>query len=100
MRDVSLIARYAEQISEKLHRPLEEIVAEGLFCGDFSTQVEVKFSDGSHALFRYAFFVVDQKSKTCAIFSEHCGYIELPSVGVMLKETKEYYYTDDLYEED
>lgn len=94
-----LIQKWAVKLSEKLNRPVEEILSEGLSLGDFNSEVEIKFQDGSHAFFKYAFFVVDTKEKLCAIFSEHCGYLEISSVAVQIKETSETRFIDELYEE-
>lgn len=94
-----LIEKWIEQLSEKLNRPAEEILADGLELGDFRSEVEIKFQDGSHAVFNYAFFVVNKATKTCAIFTEHCGYFEFSSVAVKLTETRQEFYTDELYEE-
>lgn len=42
------------------------------FYGNRSVRVE--FSDGSHALYRYAFYLKDEALGEVAVFTEHCGY--------------------------
>ena len=40
---------------------------------NFSTRgVEIHFEDGSHATFKYAFFL--EMDDEVAVFTEHCGY--------------------------
>ncbi len=46
------------------------------FCGDQS--VHLTFDDGSFALFRYAFAVLDEAGERCLVFTEHCGHHEFP----------------------
>ena len=43
---------------------------------DFSANqsVHLRFEDGSHAFFRYAFCLRDEKAREVAVFTEHCGY--------------------------
>ena len=43
--------------------------------------VHLQFDDGSFALFRHAFAVLDESGERCMVFSEHCGYHLFP-VGV------------------
>lgn len=95
----ALIEKWSDELVQKLHRPARNIIERGLSATDFHEQVEIKFQDGSYALFNYAFFVVNQSSKTCAIFTEHCGYFEFSSAAVMVKETPDSYFIDELYEE-
>jgi hypothetical protein len=47
---------------------------------DFSTRqsVHLRFDDGSFALFRYAFAVLDEACEQCMVFTEHCGYHVFP----------------------
>ncbi|MFO0811309.1 MAG: hypothetical protein U0746_21985 [Gemmataceae bacterium] len=51
-----------------------------LSAGDFSPQqsVHLRFDDGSFALFRYAFVVMDEAGERCMVFTEHCGYHVFP----------------------
>jgi hypothetical protein len=40
--------------------------------------VLIRFPDGSHALFRYAFAIADESAGEVAVFTEHCGYHVFP----------------------
>jgi hypothetical protein len=40
--------------------------------------VHLQFDDGSIALFRYAFALLDEAGKRCIVFTEHCGYHVFP----------------------
>lgn len=46
------------------------------FRGDQS--VHLTFDDGSFALFRCAFAVLDEACERCMVFTEHCGYHVFP----------------------
>ena len=37
-------------------------------------QCPIRFSDGSYALFEYAFYAVDEEKNELAVCTEHCGY--------------------------
>jgi hypothetical protein len=52
-----------------------------LSASDFppGQSVVLRFPDGSHALFRYAFAIVDEASGEIAVFTEHCGYHVFPA---------------------
>jgi hypothetical protein len=65
---------FAAPLAAHLGRTVEEIAAEGLGAGDFSTreEVELLLPDGSQMRLRYAFFVVD--GDLVGVFSEHNGY--------------------------
>jgi hypothetical protein len=54
-----------------------------LSAHDFSSRqsVHLRFDDGSFALFRFAFAVLDEAGERCMVFTEHCGYHVFP-VGV------------------
>jgi hypothetical protein len=41
--------------------------------------VVIRFPDGSHVLFRYAFAVADEAGREVAVFTEHCGYHVFPA---------------------
>ncbi len=47
-----------------------------LSARDFPIQqsVHLKFDDGSHATFRYAFAVEDKARNLLLVVTEHCGY--------------------------
>ena len=40
--------------------------------------IAIRFPDGSHVLFRYAFALTDSASGEVAVFTEHCGYHVFP----------------------
>ncbi|QEH38493.1 hypothetical protein OJF2_70960 [Aquisphaera giovannonii] len=40
--------------------------------------VHLTFADGSFALFRYAFAILDEAGERCIVFTEHCGYHVFP----------------------
>jgi hypothetical protein len=40
--------------------------------------VRVELMDGSHAEFKYAFFLVAAELKAIAVFTEHCGHHVFP----------------------
>ncbi len=54
---------------------------ECLSAGDFPPGqiVLIRFPDGSHALFRFAFAVTDEAVGEVAVFTEHCGYHVFPA---------------------
>ncbi|MFO0892700.1 MAG: hypothetical protein U0790_26600 [Isosphaeraceae bacterium] len=54
---------------------------ECLSAGDFppDQSVLVRFPDGSHAHFRFAFAIADEAAGEVAVFTEHCGYHVFPS---------------------
>ncbi len=45
---------------------------------DFNGCVKLRFPDDSHAVFEYAFYVVDEEREELAVFTEHCGYHVFP----------------------
>lgn len=51
-----------------------------LSAADFRSDqsVHLQFVDGSLALFRYAFAVLDEQGEQCMVFTEHCGYHVFP----------------------
>ena len=51
-----------------------------LSAGDFrgDQSVHLQFDDGSFALFRYAFAIMDEAGERCMVFTEHCGYHVFP----------------------
>ncbi len=54
---------------------------ERLSAGDFppGQSVLIRFPDGSHALFRFAFAIADEAAGEVAVFTEHCGYHIFPT---------------------
>lgn len=37
-------------------------------------KIRIDFEDDSFAVFRYAFYLKDEKEDEIAVFTEHCGY--------------------------
>jgi hypothetical protein len=56
---------------------------EHLSAGDFPSgqSVLIRFPDGSHAYFRFAFAITDEAFGGVAVFTEHCGYHVFPAGG-------------------
>jgi hypothetical protein len=54
---------------------------EHLSAGDFPNgqSVLIRFPDGSHVLFRFAFAIADEAAGEVAVFTEHCGYHVFPA---------------------
>jgi hypothetical protein len=75
-----VIADWAGELSERLGRPKEDLLVSGLCANDFSPTrcVEIRFADGSLARFKFAFAIVSEAKNHVAIFTEHCGYFEIP----------------------
>lgn len=75
-RDV--LADWAEPLSAKLGRPVDQIRREGLSAADFSpdANVRIAFGEGSFAEFRLAFACLRPTGDAVAVFTEHCGYLE------------------------
>ena len=55
-------------------------VRDRLLTHDFRSDqsVHLTFDDGSFALFRYAFAVLNEAGEQCMVFTEHCGYHVFP----------------------
>jgi hypothetical protein len=75
-----MLEKWASELAQRLGRPEIEIRDKGLSAGDFSpTQsIEIQYPDGSRMEFRYAFIVISKERKLAALFTEHCGYLEVP----------------------
>jgi hypothetical protein len=57
-----------------------------LWATDFGgTHVQLRFPDGSHAFFRYAFYLLDRERGEAAVFTEHCGYHYFPLAELELE---------------
>ncbi len=94
-----VVADWAEALSKRLNRPVDEIRSRGLSALDFSPSrcVKLRYEDGSCADFRYAFACIRKETSSVAIFSEHCGYLEfrlLPEMAVI--EVCEDYYRHEM----
>lgn len=72
-----LLNDYAAALAASLGRSEEELRARGLNVRDFNGTLNFFFEDGSHATFRYAFFLHDPV-KRAIVFTEHCGYFVFP----------------------
>lgn len=81
----SVLTDWAPELTKRLGRSEEEICVRGLSAGDFSPSraVEIKFVDGSHARFSYAFAIVSKERQAVAVFTEHCGYLVFPLLPEM-----------------
>lgn len=79
-----LLKRWASAVAQRLGRPEESIVQNGLLANDFpSTGVRIMFEDGSDLRFERAFYLsdvahrnVDQAISRVAVFTEHVGHHE------------------------
>jgi hypothetical protein len=84
-----IVAEWVEELSAKLNRSKDELLAKGLSATDFSSNSElaIEFPDGSSANFRYAFFVESKAKNKVAVFTEHCGYFVFPRYDLKITET-------------
>jgi hypothetical protein len=59
-----------------------------LSAGDFicGSMVHIRLSDGSQALFRYAFFIEAPELREVAVFTEHSGYHIFPFIDTELQQ--------------
>lgn len=59
-----------------------------LSASDFPTGegIKIKFDDESYAFFQYSFYIIDERIKEFAVFTEHCGY-HVFNLGEILIET-------------
>lgn len=51
---------------------------DGFSSADFTSDLRLKFEDGSYAFFSYALFIADDNNFEIAVFTEHCGYHIFP----------------------
>ena len=75
-----LISEWADELSQHLGRPSEQIRNEGLGAADFSARgsLHVQLADGSFVQFECAFHVVNPHKHAIAVFTEHCGHHVFP----------------------
>jgi|SRR6478752_9859999 len=80
-----VLTEWCPELAKRLGRPEEEIRVRGLSAGDFSPSraVEIKFVDGSHARFSFAFAIISKERRAVAVFTEHCGYLIFPLLPEM-----------------
>jgi hypothetical protein len=73
-----------------------------LLAFDFpaAQSVRLDFPDGSLALFRYAFHLVDADLREVAVFTEHCGYHFFPDDELEVKVLQAVWRDGDTDEED
>jgi hypothetical protein len=71
----SVLLEWAPDLAKRLSRSEAEIRAKGLTADDFSPShsVDLKFPDGSHARFLFAFAVASAERHAVAVFTEHYG---------------------------
>lgn len=98
--DKNLVLKWANLLSKKLGRSEKEISERGLSAYDFSlsTSVEIYYSENSIVKFESAFMVINEESRTAAVFSEHYGYHEFSVHGAVAKEISVKYYVDEAFE--
>lgn len=78
-----IVDRFAGPLADRLGRSAETLRKHGLTAHDFSGQVvTVRWHDDSSAMFQHAFFVQDDSLNSIAIFTEHCGYLEIAQIAV------------------
>jgi hypothetical protein len=80
-----IVDEWADELSKRLNRSLDEIRSRGLSAYDFkgSDSLEIKYADGSAMHFNYAFALISQERRAVAIFTEHCGYMVVPLLSEM-----------------
>lgn len=73
-----VLADWIHELSERLGRPRETLLAKGLSTYDFSpcAAVEIRESRGMTIRFSFAFALVRPATGEVAVFSEHHGCIE------------------------
>lgn len=85
-----LVQKWATELSQRLHRSVEEIREKGLNAYDFSGgEVTIKYMD-AFMRFRSAFLLVNKERKEMAVFSEHSGYYEFRAADIEAQETRFY----------
>ncbi|MBX3001783.1 MAG: hypothetical protein KF893_24880 [Caldilineaceae bacterium] len=83
-----LVQKWAPELSQRLHRSVEEIGEKGLNAYDFSGgEVTIEYMD-AFMQFRSAFLLVNKERKEMAVFSEHSGYYEFRADTLKAEETQ------------
>lgn len=72
----TVLEEWKIELASHLGRSVGVISTEGLQCGDFSGDVEVRTGYGMTVRFSLAFFLVRPQSAEAVVFSEHSGYAE------------------------
>lgn len=86
---------WAPDLSEKLGRPVDQILSKGLSAYDFSPSsfVEVREPSGASFRFPFAFSVIRPSEALAAVFTEHSGYLEFDlEEDTVVAEIKEHIY--------
>ncbi len=52
-------------------------------------KIRIEFEDKSFAVFRYAFYLLNEKEDEIAVFTEHCGYHIFYASGTVVKVLKD-----------
>ncbi len=82
---IGMLENWRTALSERLGRPADALLEDGLLATDFSDAgVKVSFEDGTDLVFQRAFHLGEAPttadgtyvSHRVAVFSEHCGYHE------------------------
>jgi hypothetical protein len=73
-----VVTDWVQELSERLGRPCDRILAQGLSAHDFSPchSVEIRQPSGMTIRFGYAFAVIRPALKQAVVFTEHDGYVE------------------------
>lgn len=88
--DYELVIKWAPELSQRLHRSVDEICEKGLNADDFpSSRVTVSCLDTFIRL-HSAFMVVNKDRKEIAVFSEHGGYYQFGGDNLEAQETQYY----------
>ena len=79
MRDTDLPERWKLKLQEYLIAK-GSTRSEKLSASEFpsETTVSIRFEDGSHVEFRYAFVIEAPEFREVAVFTEHCGHHVFP----------------------
>lgn len=66
----------------------QKYLQDGVLDPRFEHTVVLQWVDGSHALFNYAFCVMDEEHEEIGVFTEHCGYHVFQTRGLEWKSLK------------
>lgn len=77
MKQADLPPRWLDKLKTYIREELKQD-RERLGASDFRGSVIINFPDGSFALFKYAFHLLDREHNEVAVFTEHCGYHIFP----------------------
>lgn len=86
MNHNDLPERWVKKLSAYL-RDERESDRDHLSATDFVTNqtLMISLQDGSSAILRYAFYLIDRDLNEVAVFTEHCGYHIFPLYGTHLE---------------